>query len=262
MENILFLLNNPLDFIDYMDYGFIVFLIFILYRLIRKTEAKKILFGILIIFLFSLFVESIGMERTGVILKKLTEMLIVGLVVLLSVEFRLVLRKIGGITDLKLHDEKDIIEVVEEAVFELSEKKIGALIMFDHDQVLHSQSENATRIDAICSKELLKTIFYPSTDLHDGAVIITGDKIAYAGCKLPLRGNKREGLGHLGTRHLAAIENAEAFDLRAVVVSEETGGISVVTEEGLYRIKSKTMFRQFFNKEIERKKWLQKITKK
>lgn len=251
-----------MEFISLLDILFILLIALMFYRIIRKTEAVKIMFGIMIIFVLSLLASQIGLEETAKILKRTSEMLVVGVVFIFHPELRMALRKIGGITDLKLNEENKLVSSIEEAVFSLAERKIGALIILDFNKTLAYQIEDLVEVDAKCTTDLLETIFYPNTALHDGAVIIHNDRIAYAGCKLPLSGKKREGLGHLGTRHLAAIENAENFDITAIVVSEETGNVSIVTSQGLYRVKSSVMFRKFFKEEETSKKWFEKIFKK
>lgn len=251
-----------MSFVYIIDLLIIVLIVLLFYRVIRKTDAMKIMVGIFIIFVMSLLAAQIGLEQTAQILKKASEMLILGVVFIFHPELRIALRKIGGITEIKINEENRFVSSIEEAVFSLSEKKIGALIILDHNKTLAYQAENLVEVDAKCSAELLETIFFPNTPLHDGAVLIHDDRVAYAGCKLPLSGKKREGLGHLGTRHLAAVENAETFDITAIVVSEETGNISIVTNEGLYRVKSSAMFRKFFVNEHENQKWFGRFKKK
>lgn len=245
-----------------LDVVIIILLVFLFYQLIRKTEAMKIMVGIFIIFVFSLIASKIGLEQTAEILKKTSEMLVLGVVFIFHPELRMALRKIGGLTEIKLNEKNKVVSSIEEAVFSMAEKKIGALIIIDHQKALAYQVENSVPVDAVCTKEMLETIFFQNTPLHDGAVIIHDDRIAYAGCKLPLSGKKREGLGHLGTRHLAAIENAEQYNLTAIVVSEETGNVSIVTNEGIYRVKSSAMFRKFFGEGESNKKWWDVRSKK
>lgn len=248
--------------IDILDVIIIITIGLFIYRLIRRTEAFKILIGLLIVYGLYYLAQIFGLGSTAYILMKASEIFTLGIVLIFHPELRMALRKIGGITEIKMKEEKEVISNIEEAVFALSKNKIGALIIFDHHQSLISHADNLVSIDANCTKELLQTIFHPNTRLHDGAVIIHNHRIAYAGCKLPLTGAKREDYGHLGTRHLAAIENAERFGVTAIVVSEETGNVSVVTEDGLTKIKSSTMFKDFFMENEEEKTWLAKFLKK
>jgi len=250
-----------MELIDILDIIIIITIGLFFYRLIKKTEAFKILLGLLIVYALYFIALQTGLERTANILQKASEVFTLGIVLIFHPELRIALRKIGGIADIKVTEEKEVITSIEEAVFTLSKQKIGALIIIDHHQNLINHADNVVSIDAKVTTELLQTIFHPNTRLHDGAVIIHNHRLAYAGCKLPLTGAKRENFSHLGTRHLAAIENAERFGVIAIVVSEETGNVSVVTEEGLTRIKSSTMFKAFFNEDEEEKTWLAKILK-
>jgi diadenylate cyclase len=245
-----------------LDYIIIIIIGIVIYRLIRRTEALKIALGLLVIVVVYLIADLVGLSKTAFLMKKMLEIMTVGLVVIFHPELRMALKKIGGITDIPLNEKMELVSIIEESVFSLAENKIGALIIFDPERKLTYRAENMVEIDAVCSKELIETIFHPNTALHDGAVIIHNDKIAFAGCKLPLSGKKREDLGHMGTRHLAAIESAETFDVTAIVVSEETGNVSVATNKGIYRVKSSAMFRSFFKEKITKKKFFKKFRKK
>lgn len=250
-------------FFNVLDVLILLILAFILYRKIRNTESLKIIVGIGIIYVLSLLTGEFGLPATSAILTKAIDLLILGLVVIFHPELRMALKKIGGgITDITISEETKVVDSLEHAVFEMASKKIGALIMIDNKEDISTFSENQTKIDAVCTSELLQTIFHPNSRLHDGAVLIKEGRVAYAGCKLPITGRKRENLGHLGTRHLAALENAERFHAIAIVVSEETGNISIVTAEGLFRVKSKEMFRKFFEEENQKKVWFEKIIKR
>lgn len=225
-----------------------------LYRVIRKTEALKIIIGIVIFFVVYFVANGAGLQHTASVFRKLSDIFAVGIVVIFYPELRLMLKKLGEFTKIPMKENASIISIVEEAAFTLSEQKTGALIVFDPTQVLTYHTEDMVRVDAVCTSDLLRTLFHPNTPLHDGAVIIQGERIAYAGCKLALSGKKREELGHLGTRHLAAVEAAETYGVIAVVVSEETGNISIATDKGVYKVKSSTFFRTFFQEEKKKKK--------
>ena len=121
-----------------------------------------------------------------------------------------------------------MITAVCRSVSSMSENKIGALIVFERQTLLGSIIETGTTIDALATEELIGTVFFPKTPLHDGAAIIRGDRIAAAGCILPLTKNNALSK-ELGTRHRAAIGMSEESDAVVVVVSEETGTISIVS---------------------------------
>lgn len=244
--------------IEMVDYLIIALMCIGLYRVIRKTEALKIIIGIVIFFVIYYLANWLGLAYTASVFRKLSDIFAVGIVVIFYPELRLMLKKMGEFTKIQSKEDASVVAVVEEAVFSLSEKKTGALIVFDPSEVLAYQTDDMVKVDAVCTSALLETIFFANTALHDGAVIIQGERVAYAGCKLALSGKKREELGHLGTRHLAAVEAAETYGVIAVVVSEETGNISVATDKGIYRVKSSTFFRTFFQEEKKKKKLLKK----
>ena len=256
------LFKDGLTLVNCLDVLIILTCSYFLYQKFKKTEAFKIIIGIVIIFFLSYLTGEFGLVNTSAILRKANDLLVLGLVVIFHPELRMALKKLGAVTDIKLHEEMKVIDSIEHAVFEMSAQKVGALLLIDYEKSIASFSENQTKIDADCTSELLQTIFYPKSRLHDGAVLIHNERIAYAGCKLPITGRKREDLGHLGTRHLAALENVERFNALAVVVSEESGNISIVTEDGLFRVKTKEMFRKFFEEEKQKKLWIDKIIKK
>lgn len=232
-----------------MDILIIIGLVFLIYRLIRKTEAIRILYGLLIIVLIYFIASLFGFTNTAYIFKKIFDISSIGIVVIFHKEIRMMLKKIGGITDLS-QESKGTVSSIEDAVFNMAESKTGALIIFDPEGKVTFQAEDMVRIDAICTGELLETIFFKNSVLHDGAVIIQDGRITYAGCKLPLTGQKREEYGNLGTRHLAALETAEMFDVIGIVVSEEKGKVSIATNKGIREIENREMFNVFFREKV------------
>lgn len=251
-----------MNFITIFDYLIILIIIGIIYKMIRKTESVKLMVGVVIVYGSYFLAEKIGLKNTAHLLNQASIFFTIAIVMIFQPELRMLLRKVGTFTKAKVSGDEQVINEVEEAVFTLSKKKIGALIIFDPENSLTTQFDNATPIDAEVTNELLQTIFYPNTRLHDGAVIIQNDKITYAGCKLQINGLKADEYKNLGTRHLAAIENAEQYGIVAVVVSEETGNVSVATENGLTRIKSGDMFKSFFSPNKDKKSWLRDFFKK
>jgi len=135
----------------------------------------------------------------------------------------------GGIRRLKREEVIRILDEVVNAMEELSEKKIGALIVLEGDQSLDDYMETGENIDAVLKRETLETIFYPHTPLHDGAVILRGDRIIAARCFLPLSEKPIEP-SHLGARHRAALGLTELTDAITLIVSEETGRLSLCYE--------------------------------
>jgi len=131
----------------------------------------------------------------------------------------------------------------------LSQRQIGALIVIERSQSLEDIIDGCSYIDATVSVELLITIFYPMTPLHDGAVVIKEDKILYASCVLPLSKNKDLPKKY-GTRHRAAVGITEESDALAVVVSEETGDISFIKAGVITKMESPDMLKEYLEKEL------------
>lgn len=245
--------------ITILDALIIVGLGLFLYRLIRNTDAIKVFIGLLVLTVVYYVANVVGLKNTAAVFKNMFELISVGLLVIFHQELRMVLRKIGGFTNIKPKEKMDLVNEIEEAVFSLSEQRIGALIIFDPDGKLMFQTESMVKIDANCTKEVIEAIFFPNSPLHDGAMIIQNGKIAYAGCKLPFSGRKRDELGYAGTRHHVAVETAENLDITAIVVSEETGKISIATRKDIFKVKNSLMFRAFFKTKPKTKNWYQKL---
>jgi diadenylate cyclase len=176
-------------------------------------------------------------------------------VIIFQPEIRRMLARLGrqpmwrssGITS-----QKTLVEPIMQAVQLLSKRKIGALIAIERDIGTRALQDSGTRVNSVVSSELLATIFFPHTPLHDGGVIISGDRICAAGCLFPLS-QKEELSKQLGTRHRAAIGITEETDAIVVVVSEETGAISIayngrlrrgLEEERLRRVLSSMLRRE------------------
>lgn len=246
----------------YLDYLIVCLLFFFIYQLIKNTEVIRIATGILIVFLLSLFAETLDLVRTATVLKISTQTLLMGMIVIFYPELRMILKKISGSTHF-IAPELNTLKEIEQAIFEMSQKKIGALIFLDETGEIPALAEHMTKLEAKISSGLLQTIFFPNTALHDGAVIIHKGQIQYAGCKLPLTARKRKDIGNLGTRHMVAYETAERFNTIAIVVSEQTGQIRIASKDGLFLIKNKEAFYRFFELEDHESKtnWITRLFK-
>jgi diadenylate cyclase len=191
------------------------------------------------------------------------------LVIIFQPEIRRILEHLGrsAFSDRRVLRDADILtkvvnEIVE-AVNNLSESKTGALIVIEQDTGLGDISETGTRIDSVVSTALLENIFVPNTPLHDGATIIRGDRISASGCVLPLTANKDISKS-LGTRHRAALGLSEVSDALVLIVSEETGTISLALNGKLVRNYDKERLQKILVKiltsKIEKKTtWKEKI---
>jgi diadenylate cyclase len=240
--------------IDIFDALFIIGIGLLFYRFLKKTEAIKILLGIIVFLGIYLITSWAGLERSSFLLKKVSDVMLIGFIIIFHPEIRVVLKKMGSWMNIRKSEKKEVIDEIERAVFSMSKAKTGALIILDTQSALGNQIGSTGFIDAVCSSNLLQTIFHPNTPLHDGAVIIQKERITYAGYKLPLTGEYIPGLENVGTRHLAAREAVDLFGVTAVVVSEQTGIISVVNGTGNYKVTTPGMFHSLFADAAETKK--------
>jgi diadenylate cyclase len=227
---------------DLIDILLIAFIVYQLLKLIKETRAMQLVKGILILFLALQISSWFHLNTLNYLLRSAMQVGMFAIVVIFQPELRSLLEKMGrtkvgkiiniasGTTD---NQEYAIREMVR-AVLNLSETKTGALIVIERETKLGDVIGTGTLIDADVSSALLENIFVPKTPLHDGAVIIRGDRIHTAGCFLPLTSN--ENLSReLGTRHRAALGISEASDALVIIVSEETGKISIAVNGTLTR---------------------------
>jgi diadenylate cyclase len=203
--------------------------IYWLLLLIRGTRAVQILVGLIVLIALSLASELFQLAALGMILERFLDFAVLIIVILFQNDIRRALARVGRGFFPSFAEERDI-QIVEEivrAAGTLSQRRHGALIVLERETNLSDMIEAGVHVDATLSKELLLSIFQPSSPMHDGAVIIQEGRVSSAGCILPLtvRTDLPEGLG---TRHRAAVGITEETDALVIVVSEETSSISVV----------------------------------
>lgn len=202
-----------------------------LFRLFQGTQAVALLRGILVIALIFVLAAS-RFTAFGWLLKNALPMVLVAIPVIFQPELRRALERLGRSAPLMMGRgsreaaAQQIIYEVSQAVEALARERTGALIVLEGETGLEEYIESGERIDADVSARLLTTIFFPGTPLHDGAVIIRGDRIIAAACLLPLT-QRDLADSSLGTRHRAAVGITEQNDAVAIVVSEETGIVSL-----------------------------------
>lgn len=226
---------------DIFDILIIAFLIYKLIGLIRKTNMIKVARGLIVLLLVLWASDILGLGMVNFVLRKAVELGLIALVILFQPELRRLLEKVGSsrITGLfgnefqSLHVEGAITQAVL-ACSEMSKSRTGALIVFERDNMLTEPISTGTILDAEVTAELLKNIFFVKAPLHDGAVIIKEGRICAAGCMLPMSSNMNLSK-ELGMRHRAGIGMSERSDAVVVIVSEETGSISVAVDGMLKR---------------------------
>lgn len=226
---------------DIIDILLVAVLIYIIITWIKETRAWSLFKGIIVIIMISLLSYNFNLYTISWVIEKTLNVGIIAIIVLFQPEFRKGLEKIGKkniVIDIFSSDkeEKNNIKTIEEiitACFKMSETKTGALILIEQDVALGDFEENGILIDAVVTSQLLINIFVNKTPLHDGAVLVRDNRVASAACILPLTSTEI-GLD-LGTRHRAAIGASEVSDAYVLVVSEETGNVSIAHGGHLYK---------------------------
>lgn len=198
------------------------------YLYFRGTRGAKVLTGFALIFLtLTLVAQMLHLEVINWIISTLTAFLAIALVVIFQPELRRALAALGShYVFAAAHQSRETIEVLIEAVFELSNRQFGALIAIERETDIRVFAESGVNIDCELSKELILTIFQPKTPLHDGGLIVRNDRILAAACIFPV--SQREDLDRsLGLRHRAGLGISDESDAIALIVSEETGIVSI-----------------------------------
>ncbi len=226
---------------DLLEILLVAIIIYKLYAMLEGTRAITLVKGILVLFMANFFCNVLQLNLLSWIFEKIMTWMFVLLPIVFQPELRRTLERLGQgrflFEDRWSLDEKEAEKVVEELVKaskSLSATRTGALMVIERKMGLNDISYTGIKLDAMITAELLGNIFFVNTPLHDGAVIIRGKRVYAAGCLLPL--TQKEGLSQeLGTRHRAAIGISEQCDALILVISEETGTISVAENGRLMR---------------------------
>lgn len=215
--------------VDLLDILLVTFLFYKLYDIMRGTRASQMFAGLILIFLASFLVHTLGLKGMSWLVDSIAQVWVIAFVILFQPELRRLLIQLGqGRLIRRIFKVKTtkIIDEICRAVVDLSQKRYGALIVIQRDMGLRAIVESGIRTQAEATAELIVSIFFPRTPLHDGAIVINGNLIDAARCILPLTQNPNIDPS-LGTRHRAALGITEESDAAVVVVSEETGQISL-----------------------------------
>ena len=220
-------------FMDIVDILLVAFVIYAIIMMIQNTGAVRIAKSVIIILVLSGLTQVLNMYLMNYLLDRVLEIGLIALVIMFQPELRRMLEKLGSkslreILSMK-EQQREIDRVISQTVNAceiMSKERTGVLIVFERSASTIDYQKTGTVLDAEVSSELLRNLFFTKASLHDGAVIIRNERIAAAGCVLPLTQNRNIS-SDLGTRHRAAIGMSEATDAVVVIVSEETGTISV-----------------------------------
>ena len=233
-------LGRTIGILDVIDTGLVAFFLYRIYLMLKNTRAAALVKGLMVLATLVIISKWLNLHVINWILEKSMTMMMVALPVVFQPELRRTLEQIGRgrlfrkrieVDEAELHD---MIQSVANAAMIMGQRKVGALIVFERAVGLEERVETGVKIDGLVTDSLLLNIFEKDTPLHDGAVIIRGNRIVAASCLLPLtdaRGLSQE----LGTRHRAAIGISEQSDALVVVVSEETGTVSITRNGEIYR---------------------------
>lgn len=233
---------------DVVDIIIVAIVLYRIYLLLKETRAEQLAKGIVILLVLAKITEVAELYTITWILNGAMTVGAIAVLIVFQPELRRALEYIGRgrffvkpLAEIRGENLSNVVEELVEATASLSRQKIGALIVLERHTGLNEVAETGTRIDGLVSSTLLINIFIPNTPLHDGAVIIKDDKIKAAACFLPLTDNTSLSK-ELGTRHRAAIGISERSDCLAIIVSEESGAISIAENGTISRyLDSKTL---------------------
>ena len=250
------LLKYSISFIDIIDILIVAYIIYRVMKLLKDTSAERLIKGIIILVGIMLLASMLHLTMISWLLQQALNVGLFAIVVVFQPELRRLLEQIGKgnfsrlIVPADAPDEvASMITATVSACADMSRTKTGALIVFERRERLGEIISTGTMVDAAPSAELIKNIFFKNSPLHDGAMIVRAGRVCAAGCVLPLSGNQSLSRD-LGTRHRAAVGMSESADSVLVVVSEETGSISVAIGGMLKRHLSPDMLRKLLENEL------------
>lgn len=239
-----------------LDIAVVAIIVYQILMLIKGTRAVQLLKGLFILLIVSLLARQLGLTTLTWILEKVWTMLLVALPIVFQPELRRALEQIGRGKFITMHSgtagSEEYRKLIDELVRcgqVLAQSRIGGLIVIEKNTGIQEFIDTGVKIDGVVSSEFLINIFIPKSPLHDGAVIIRGDRVAAAGCFLPL--SQDTGLQKdLGTRHRAALGLSEVSDALIIIISEETGVISAAKDGQLTRFLDEKSLRDLLKNEI------------
>ena len=239
MDNFLFSIERiftPFRFNDVIDIVLVTLAIFLLLRLVRGTRAVQLIKGFVVVAVVVIGTDLLTLKASNWILSVILQNWLIALIILFQPELRLVVEQLGRGRYLRgafrSSNSSNLVPMINEVVHaarRLSEKKIGALFAIERQVGLNDIASTGCRIDGEVTSELLQTIFYPGTPMHDGGIVIRENQVLAAMCLFPLTNSENSPRSY-GTRHRAAIGLSELTDAVIIVVSEETGAISIAIE--------------------------------
>ena len=222
-----------ISFLDLIDILLVTLIFYKVYTVIRATITAQIFYGLIFVLILSFLTQAANFKALGWLLRLLTDIWVISFVILFQPEIRRLLVLVGRNPIFRMFlksDESNLADVITETAFELAQHQHGALIVIVKSVGIRSIVETGELINAKVTKNLLRSIFFPHSPLHDGAVIIMNNTIEAARCTLPLSSEHTINGRPLGMRHKAGLGISEQADVISVIVSEETGSISVAED--------------------------------
>lgn len=247
---------NQFSIHDLLDIVIVAVVLYRLLLMVRGTKAAQMLIGLVLLLVASIVARYFNLITLDWLLQGFWAYIVIGIIIIFQPEIRRALAKMGETPFLQAFTTAEELKSIEEivrATASLANRKIGALLVLERETELRDFIEIGVPLDARVSRELLLSIFHPSSPIHDGAAIIRGNRVAAAGCFLPitLTADLKK---TLGTRHRAALGITEETDAVAIVVSEETGAISLAMNGRLNEQLDMTTLRQLLTETFTAKK--------
>jgi uncharacterized protein (TIGR00159 family) len=239
--------------LDVLDIALVAFIIYRIILLIKGTRAVQMLLGLAVILAVYVASQITGLYTLQWILDNFITSIVLVVVVIFQSDIRRALMHVGRnpfFADVSYREETQVIDELVTAAINLASKKIGALVVIERETGLKSFLEVGVEVDAKVTADLITAIFLPRSPIHDGAVVLQHGRLKKAGCFLPLSQNP-DISKNLGTRHRAAIGLTEVIDAVAIVVSEETGKISVVVGGRMTRDLDSTSLRRILTRLLD-----------
>ena len=250
---------STMEVLDIFDILLVAIIFYKIYEVLEDTRAITLVKGIIFLFMLTLLTNLLNLHVIFWFMSKALTLLFVAMPIVFQPELRRGLEHLGEgrffarSSFLNDQDAETVIQELDSALRELSAVKTGALIVVERNMGLNDICRTGVQIDGLVTKELLRNIFFVNTPLHDGAAVIRGKRVASAGCLLPLTDNRTLST-ELGTRHRAAIGLSEQCDALVLVVSEETGIISVAENGHIHRRVDSIQLKEFLKPIFEPEK--------
>lgn len=259
VREVLYVLLNFIQTVsiwDILDISIVAYLIYRIITVVRKTSSGSVIKGIIVLLAVMWLSNLLNLNVINFLLGQTMKLGILVLIILFQPELRRFLEQMGS-SNIKLFFARKVktgymetsVDNTVAACKEMSKKKTGALIVFEREIALADYLKTGTKIDSLLSAELLTSIFFPKSPLHDGAVIVRGGRVSAASCMLPMTSNTKISR-ELGMRHRAGIGMSEVSDAVIVIVSEETGSISVAIDGMLKRHLAHDTFEKLLRNEL------------